>query len=194
MTFKMSEKAQTIKIFNLRAGTNEFIGGGDAYIPPHTGLPAHCTDIAPPDIPDGNVAVFNSDKMIWSIVEDHRGQTVYDTKTGDEVYISELGPIPIDTTTAAPENGYQKWDGSAWITDVTTMYANKAEGKRQLLVEEADKITADWLIDLQLGEISDEDKASLIAWRAYSKKLKALDLRSIIDEQSFNAIEWPIKS
>ncbi len=39
MTFKMSEQAQTIKIFNLRSDTNEFIGAGDAYIPPHTGLP-----------------------------------------------------------------------------------------------------------------------------------------------------------
>ncbi|CQB61347.1 Gifsy-2 prophage tail fiber assembly like-protein [Salmonella enterica subsp. enterica serovar Typhimurium str. DT104] len=38
MTFKMSEQAQTIKIFNLRSDTNEFIGAGDAYIPPHTGL------------------------------------------------------------------------------------------------------------------------------------------------------------
>ncbi|EAA4056317.1 phage tail protein, partial [Salmonella enterica subsp. enterica] len=26
MTFKMSEQAQTIKIFNLRSDTNEFIG------------------------------------------------------------------------------------------------------------------------------------------------------------------------
>ncbi|EGO6394740.1 TPA: phage tail protein, partial [Salmonella enterica subsp. salamae serovar 40:a:z39] len=26
MTFKMSSKAQTIKIFNLRSDTNEFIG------------------------------------------------------------------------------------------------------------------------------------------------------------------------
>ncbi len=31
----MSEQAQTIKIFNLRSDTNEFIGAGDAYIPPH---------------------------------------------------------------------------------------------------------------------------------------------------------------
>lgn len=46
MTFKMSDTPQTIKIFNLRSDTNEFIGAGDAYIPPHTGLSANCTDIA----------------------------------------------------------------------------------------------------------------------------------------------------
>ncbi len=41
MAFRMSEQARTIKIYNLLAGTNEFIGEGDAYIPPHTGLPAN---------------------------------------------------------------------------------------------------------------------------------------------------------
>ena len=51
MAFRMSEQPRTIKIYNLLAGTNEFIGEGDAYIPPHTGLPANSTDIAPPDIP-----------------------------------------------------------------------------------------------------------------------------------------------
>ncbi|MCZ5706841.1 hypothetical protein O5406_01080, partial [Escherichia coli] len=51
MAFRMSEQPRTITIYNLLAGTNEFIGEGDAYIPPHTGLPANSTDIAPPDIP-----------------------------------------------------------------------------------------------------------------------------------------------
>ena len=76
MAFRMSEQARTIKIYNLLAGTNEFIGEGDAYIPPHTGLPANSTDIAPPDIPAGFVAVFNSDEASWHLVEDHRGKTV----------------------------------------------------------------------------------------------------------------------
>ncbi|MHQ13861.1 tail fiber assembly protein, partial [Escherichia coli] len=61
MAFRMSEESRTIKIYNLLAGTHEFIGEGDAYIPPHTGLPANSTDIAPPDIPAGFVAVFNKE-------------------------------------------------------------------------------------------------------------------------------------
>lgn len=47
MTFSLSEEAQTIKVFNLRADTHEFIGAGDAYIPQHMGLPANCTMTAP---------------------------------------------------------------------------------------------------------------------------------------------------
>ncbi|CTX53303.1 tail fiber chaperone%3B Qin prophage [Escherichia coli] len=90
MTFRMSEHSRTIKIYNLLTGTNEFIGEGDAYIPPHTGLPANSTDIAPPDIPAGFVAVFNSDEASWHLVEDHRGKTVYDVASGDSLFISEL--------------------------------------------------------------------------------------------------------
>ncbi|ENW8605762.1 tail fiber assembly protein, partial [Escherichia coli] len=91
MAFRMSEQPRTITIYNLLAGTNEFIGEGDAYIPPHTGLPANSTDIAPPDIPAGFVAVFNSDESSWHLVEDHRGKTVYDVASGDALFISELG-------------------------------------------------------------------------------------------------------
>ncbi len=94
MAFRMSEQPRTITIYNLLAGTNEFIGEGDAYIPPHTGLPANSTDIAPPDIPAGFVAVFNSDEASWHLVEDHRGKTVYDVASGDALFISELGPLP----------------------------------------------------------------------------------------------------
>ncbi|EBR3872092.1 tail fiber assembly protein, partial [Salmonella enterica subsp. enterica serovar Minnesota] len=101
MTFKMSEQAQTIKIYNLRSDTNEFIGTSDAWIAPHTGLPANCTDIAPPDIPVSHIAVFDPETETWSLNEDHRGETVYDTQTGNPVYISEPGQLPENTITQA---------------------------------------------------------------------------------------------
>lgn len=101
MVFRMSEQPRTITIYNLLTGTNEFIGEGDAYIPPHTGLPANSTDIAPPDIPAGFVAVFNSDEASWHLVEDHRGKTVYDVASGDALFISELGPLPENVTVIA---------------------------------------------------------------------------------------------
>ncbi len=114
MAFRMSEQPRTIKIYNLLAGTNEFIGEGDAYIPPHTGLPANSTDIALPDIPAGFVAVFNSNEASWHLVEDHRGKTVYDVASGDALFISELGPLPENVTWLSPGGEYQKWNGTAW--------------------------------------------------------------------------------
>ncbi|ECG3169965.1 phage tail protein, partial [Salmonella enterica subsp. enterica serovar Potsdam] len=115
MTFKMSDTPQTIKIFNLRSDTNEFIGAGDAYIPPHTGLPADCTDIEPPEIPAGHIAVFSSEKSAWSLTEDHRGQIVYRTDTGEALYISEPGPLPENVTMISPDGQYEKWDGTRWV-------------------------------------------------------------------------------
>ncbi|HEC8132747.1 TPA: DUF4376 domain-containing protein [Salmonella enterica subsp. enterica serovar Saintpaul] len=125
MTFKMSDTPQTIKIFNLRSDTNEFIGAGDAYIPPHTGLPANCTDIAPPDIPASHIAVFDPENETWSLHEDHRGETVYDTQTGNPIYISEPGPLPENTTTLAPASAIDKFENGQWVADLNTALTRK---------------------------------------------------------------------
>lgn len=125
MAFQMSEQAQTIKVYNLRSDTNEFIGAGDAYIPPHTGLPANCTDIAPPDIPASHTAVFDSEKQTWSLFEDHRGETVYDTTTGNPIYISEPGPLPENTTTQAPASPIDKFENGQWVADLNTARIQK---------------------------------------------------------------------
>lgn len=193
MTFKMSENAQTIKVFNLRADTREFIGTGDAYIPPHTGLPADCTNIAPPETKAGVVAIFDDEKKEWSVVEDHRDLTVYDIETGSGIFITELGPLPAGTTAIAPVGDYQVWDGEQWVTDVAAMYSDKAEAERQGLLTEANATIKDWLIDLQLGIISDEDKEALILWRTYIKSVKELNLSAVTDEVSYNGIVWPVK-
>ncbi|EMD4264227.1 DUF4376 domain-containing protein [Salmonella enterica] len=125
MAFKMSDTPQTIKVYNLRADTNEFIGVGDAYISPHTGLPAGCTDIAPPDIPASHIAVFDHETETWSLFEDHRGETVYDTITGNQVYISEPGPLPENTTTQAPASPIDKFENGQWVADLNTALIQK---------------------------------------------------------------------
>ncbi|ECT4010402.1 DUF4376 domain-containing protein [Salmonella enterica] len=125
MAFQMSDKAQTIKIYNLRSDTKEFIGAGDAYIAPHTGLPANCTDIAPPDIPASHTAVFDTEKQTWSLFEDHRGETVYDTTTGNPIYISEPGPLPENTTTQAPASPIDKFENGQWVADLNTARIQK---------------------------------------------------------------------
>ncbi|MBW0652348.1 tail fiber assembly protein, partial [Escherichia coli] len=160
--FRMSEQPRTIKIYNLLAGTNEFIGEGDAYIPPHTGLPANSTYIAPPDIPAGFVAVFNSDEASWHLVEDHRGKTVYDVASGDALFISELGSLPENVTWLSPEGEFQKWNGTAWVKD--------AEAEKLFRIREAE-----------------ETKNSLMqaAWKKYRVLLNRVDTSVAPD------IEWP---
>ncbi|MEB6631865.1 tail fiber assembly protein [Kluyvera cryocrescens] len=62
---------------------------------------------------------------------------------------------------------------------------NDAEAVRNQLKAEAEEIMSGWILDLNLGLISDEDKQKLIAWRLYVKALDALELDAAPD------IEWP---
>ncbi|HIF2770353.1 TPA: tail fiber assembly protein [Salmonella enterica] len=178
MPFKMSSKAQTIKIFNLRSDTNEFIGAGDAYIPPHTGLPANCTDIAPPDIPSSYIAVFDSETQTWSLHEDHRGETVYDTTTGNQVYISDLGPLPENVTSVSPDGEYQKWDGKAWVKDEaaeTAARLREAEGTKNRLLQMASGKIAPLQDAVDLGIATDEEKSQLAEWKKYRVLVNRVD-------------------
>ena len=184
----MSEQPRTIKIYNLLAGTNEFIGEGDAYIPPHTGLPANSTDIAPPDIPAGFVAVFNSDEASWHLVEDHRGKTVYDVASGDELFISELGPLPENVTWLSPEGEFQKWNGTAWVKDTEAeklFRIREAEETKNSLMQVASEHIAP-LQDAVDLEIATEEEISLLeAWKKYRVLLNRVNTTTAPD------IEWP---
>ncbi|MDC6949630.1 tail fiber assembly protein [Escherichia coli] len=174
--------------YNLLAGTNEFIGEGDAYIPPHTGLPANSTDIAPPDIPAGFVAVFNSDEASWHLVEDHRGKTVYDVASGDALFISELGPLPENVTWLSPGGEFQKWNGTAWVKDTEAeklFRIREAEEKKTRLIQEAtDNITI--LQDAVNFEMAtDEEVSMLSSWKKYRVLVSRIDINTAPD------IVWP---
>ncbi len=68
---------------------------------------------------------------------------------------------------------------------------NSAEQKKSALLAAAKSRISLWQTELLLGTISDDDKASLTEWVAYIKELQALDLSSVTDEDSYNAIVWP---
>ncbi len=161
---------------------------GDAYIPPHTGLPANSTDIAPPDIPAGFVAVFNSDEASWHLVEDHRGKTVYDVASGDALFISELGPLPKNVTWLSPEGEFQKWNGTAWVKDTEAeklFRIREAEETKNNLMQVASEHIAP-LQDAADLEIATEEEISLLeAWKKYRVLLNRVDTSTAQD------IEWP---
>lgn len=88
-------------------------------------IPAHATNIAPPDEEEGMVRVFDGEA--WSQVEDHRGETAY--STADEsitLTITELGPIPDGYTLLEPCD-YPTWNGSEWVSDFSQALAAKIE-------------------------------------------------------------------
>jgi hypothetical protein len=190
MTFEMSDTEQKITIYNLLTLTHEFIGKGDAYIPPHTGLPANSTVIAPPEIPAGSVAIFDLEKETWSLSEDHRGETVYSIATGEEIHISDIGPLPENTVVTAPSGQYEKWDGKGWVKDAD---AEKAAQVAGAVAEKASRISAasqhiqilNDSIAYDGGQPSDAD--SLKAWTGYRVLLNRIDTSTAPD------IAWPEK-
>ncbi|HCD1227728.1 TPA: tail fiber assembly protein [Citrobacter freundii] len=84
------------------------------------------------------------------------------------------------------------WDGTAFtappVPEPTPEEQRAAaEQFRDGLLQNANKVTADWRTELALGIISDEEKAKLILWMQYIKAVKAVDVSTAPD------IDWPEK-
>ncbi|NPK74645.1 hypothetical protein HC506_09925, partial [Escherichia coli] len=88
-TFTFSDEAQILTVYNFSQDSQEYIGESDAYIAPNTGLPNYCTLISPPEKVPGFTPVWENET--WRLIEDHRGQTVYNKVDGSQLIIQELG-------------------------------------------------------------------------------------------------------
>lgn len=86
-----------------------------------------------------------------------------------------------------------KWGEIADYVSPAIDYAALAELERQQRLDEANRITADWRVELMLDSITEADKASLTAWMAYISALKAYEFSDVNDEASYEAISWPDK-
>lgn len=186
MAFKMTDSDRIITIYNLSASTNEFISQGDGYIPANTGLPAFSTDIAPPSAPEGFIAVFNSDSNKWSLVEDHRGKIVYSIHTGEATTINQLGALPDDVVSIAPEDHFVKWDGKKWVHDTdaekTAQITQSTQQKESLLALAASKISPlQDAVDLDIA--TDDEVALLLEWKKYRVQVNRVDITKP---------EWPV--
>lgn len=182
--------AGEITVFNYEGETREYLSSSVEYLAIGVGLPANsCTD-APGEAKAGSAICRTADLKAWEYVADHRGETVYSTETGEEVSITAPGDYPEKTTTLAPSTPYDTWNGSEWVTDTKAQHAadvEAAEQQKTALLSEAQATISLWQTELQLGIISDEDKASLIAWMNYIKAVQAMDTSKAPD------ITWPDK-
>ncbi|MEG0401697.1 MAG: tail fiber assembly protein [Hafnia sp.] len=171
-------KAGDIRVFNYDGETREYLSSTVEYLAVGIGLPANSCIDAPGESKEGFAICRTADYIDWEYVADHRGETVYSTETGESVIISLPGDYPEGTTTLAPSTPYDTWNGSKWVTDTEAQHAadvEVAEQKKAALLLEAQATISLWQTELQLGIISDEDKASLIVWMNYIKLVQALD-------------------
>lgn len=88
---------------------------------------------------------------------------------------------------AANTEGLPVWEDIPPLTpeELHAIAVQEAENRKAQLQAEAMESTREWQTDLLLGTISDEDKARLIAWRSYIKKLNEVDTSSVPD------VNWP---
>ncbi|MBJ3779383.1 tail fiber assembly protein [Enterobacter asburiae] len=182
--------AGDVTVFNYDGKTREYLSSSIEYLAVGVGLPANsCTD-APGEVKAGSAICRTEDFTAWEYVADHRGETVYSTETGESLIVSLPGDYPEGTTMLAPSTPYDTWNGSEWVTDTEAQHAadvEAAEQQKAALLLEAQATISLWQTELQLGIISNEDKASLISWVNYIKALQAVDTSKAPD------ITWPDK-
>lgn len=177
-----------IRCFYYDHKSGEYSGWSDEYINPGVSMPGYSTDKDPGDEVSGKVAVFTDGE--WTLEEDHRGETVYSITDAKSSTVDYIGPVRDGYTSISPSGPYQKWNGKTWVTDTDAKQVADvaaAEQKKAALIANAQATISIWQTELQLGLISDEDKASLIAWMKYIKAVQAVDTSKAPD------ITWPNK-
>lgn len=186
----IATKAGDATVYNYDGETREYLSTSVEYLAVGVGIPANsCTD-EPVDEKAGFAICRTVSFDGWDYVIDHRGETVYDTETGQPVEITGLGDYPDNVTTIEPLTPYDRWNGIEWITDESAQKSGQvleAEQQKSALLAEAQSTISLWQTELQLGIISDDDKASLITWMKYIQALNAVDTSTAPD------IEWPVK-
>ena len=170
--------AGDITVFNYDGETREYLSSSVECLPVGVGIPANsCTD-KPGQSKEGFSICRTADFTTWEYVIDHRGETVYSTETGEEVFITALGDYPKNTTTLAPATPYDKWNGSEWVTDSDAQQVAAvaaAETQKAQLRGAADSEIA-WRQDaVNSGIATDEEATALAEWIKYRVLLMRVD-------------------
>ncbi|MBA5855871.1 tail fiber assembly protein [Morganella morganii] len=126
----------------------------------------------------------------WINVPDYRGVTAYNKETARPVKIDDVGELPDNLTTIAPDVEFPKWDGKRWVTDKVAKTENdiaEAEVKKQSLLSEATVIIDPLQDAVELGMATPEEESALKEWKRYRILL------SRVDTSTFPNIKWPIR-
>ncbi|HBT3003652.1 TPA: tail fiber assembly protein [Klebsiella aerogenes] len=177
-----------LTVYSVEPHQREFQSVTMEYLAAGVGLPAFGYADKPDSPGDGFALVRSADEKQWETIADYRGLTAYSTETGQPEIIAFFGELPDTLTLVAPVTAYDKWDGSQWVTDTAAQHADEiaaAEQQKQALLSEAQQQITGWQTELQLGIISDDDKARLISWMNYIKAVQA------VDTSKAPGISWP---
>lgn len=131
---------ENMKIYNYHSTTKEFLRESFAQLDPLESelqnkdiylIPKYATTEEPPITKVEEVTVFENES--WSIEEDHRGKTMFDTTTAESMVIDQIGPMPDGFTLEAPTFSFSLWNGAMWIVD--TVKETKALNEEKIAKE-----------------------------------------------------------
>lgn len=139
--------------------TFEFIGSDEAMESPlEPGqylIPANATTVAPGEVPQGSAALWNEQSQTWKLVPDYRGDTYWDTATGEKHVIDELEQTPLPEWTNIERNDEEAvWTGSGWELPLEVAKSRKVT----LIRQSADKAVVGLQSNWSAAEIASWDK------------------------------------
>ena len=180
--------AGEVVVFNYDSQTRAYLSQSTEYLPVGVSIPANaCTD-KPLTEKSGYVVCRNSKLIGWEYLADHRGETVWNVKTGVALEITAPGEYPADTTIYPPSTPYDKWNGERWVTDTAAQQAAEIASanitKARLI-----KVASEQIQPLQdavdLDMATEAEKSTLNEWRKYRVLLTR------VDTSDAPAISWP---
>ncbi len=178
-----------IIVYNYNSETREYISASTEFLAAGVGIPAYSCLDAPGTHKAGYAICRSMDLNSWEYVPDHRGETVYDTETGEAKEITVPGDYPENTTTLAPLTSYDKWDGEKWVTDTEAQHSaavDAAEAQRQSLIDTAMASISLIQLKLQAGrKLTQAETTRLNAVLDYIDAVTATDTSTAPD------VIWP---
>lgn len=177
-----------IDVFNYDGLTREYLSQSTEHLPVGVSIPANaCTD-KPLATKKGYVVCRNSQLTGWEYLVDHRGETVWNVKTGEAQQITVPGDYPADTTIYPPSTPYDKWNGERWVTDEAVKAAAdiaEATATKAALIKGAAAKIEPLQDAVELDMATEEEKSRYDAWRKYRVLLTRVDTSLAPD------INWP---
>ena len=178
-----------IIVYNYNSETREYISASTEFLAVGVGIPAYSCLDAPGTHKAGYAICRSADLNSWEYVPDHRGETVYNTETGEAKEITVPGDYPENTTTLAPLTSYDKWDGEKWVTDTEAQHSaavEAAEAQRQSLIDAAMASISLIQLKLQAGrKLTQAETTRLNAVLDYTDAVEATDTSTAPD------VIWP---
>lgn len=178
-----------IIVYNYNSETREYISASTEFLAVGVGIPAYSCLDAPGTHKAGYAICRSADLNSWEYVPDHRGETVYDTETGEAKEITVPGDYPENTTTLAPLTSYDKWDGEKWVTDTEAQHSaavDAAEAQRQSLIDAAMASISLIQLKLQAGR-----KLTQAETTRLNAVLDYIDAVTVTDTSTAPDVIWP---